>query len=772
MKKELKKGFTLVELIAVIAILSLLIGLSSGIFINVRKNILDNQYKNLISYIETKAVEYANATGITTVSVEKLIEEGFLSPDDETDIYDPRNKKSLNCYLITSIYENGEYIATFKDKDIRNNNGKCNSYEETSDLAICYYNSDKTTCNKFENNTWFKDNVTLGIIDASGNVLKEDDGYTFAWSSSSGVSGTESTINVNAGNEKVLKDYYRATTMKENISNKAFKLIQIDSQPPGVMDISYDEGWTVNKKDVQITVSDYIGSGVDGIYVSNNNEKCTSDLDYKEVENNIYTFSATENGTYYICVKDKAGNFSKNNDANNKLQFVINTIDSAPNDPIITANDGITSGGWHSQDKAFNLSFNSTTKGSTPITYYHGTNPLDLTEKGNSKQIKVGVYNTPYYVKACNPNNLCSNISQYIINKDEDNPTVEKKSLSSSTSKGPVTLNYILKDASSGVMQYAIIKDKTQPEGSDWVDINGTPKSYNLTYTATKNGVYYIWTKDIVGHTSYKTVAITSIDDEGPVVNVTMVSKGKHSVTQYYNCSGEWPEHNGRSPFHFTLEIFDDSDIVYPYKLLVWKYSSTPTSEQFETNGYTGYFNDRGNGTATIYVPCDCCGDYERSYVWVKVSDELGNETIKEITEGVSFKCTSRMTHCSAWEGSDDDDDEERTWPAVWPGHDNSGTYNFCDNENMYAAYQNAIMRNRTTGSIKACYERWSQTYAERLNVFEYKGNDKYYSNSYSNDLFSLCNLKSPSASYWKNYPRDALMLDDIENSSLRECGE
>ena len=108
------------ELIAVIVILSILVTLSVVVFMNIRKSALQKEYDNLVVYLETKGVEYANDTHITTISVEDLIKEGYVKPDDTTDIYDPRDKKSLNCYLIKMEFKDGEYVAKFSENNGRN----------------------------------------------------------------------------------------------------------------------------------------------------------------------------------------------------------------------------------------------------------------------------------------------------------------------------------------------------------------------------------------------------------------------------------------------------------------------------------------------------------------------------------------------------------------------------------------------------------------------------------------------------------------------------
>ena len=61
-----RRGFTLVEMIFVIVVLCLVATASVSIFINIRKSILEKEYNNVVSYLETKAIEYANKTNITT----------------------------------------------------------------------------------------------------------------------------------------------------------------------------------------------------------------------------------------------------------------------------------------------------------------------------------------------------------------------------------------------------------------------------------------------------------------------------------------------------------------------------------------------------------------------------------------------------------------------------------------------------------------------------------------------------------------------------------
>lgn len=127
------RGFTLVELIAVIAILAVILLLSFGVFNSVQKSILESQYNNLIIDIEAKAEDYARDIGTTDVlyiNVEFLITNGYIQADDDNYIYDPRDNSIMNCYKIHIMFSDGQYIADFlEDENDLNEYNTCDTEE-------------------------------------------------------------------------------------------------------------------------------------------------------------------------------------------------------------------------------------------------------------------------------------------------------------------------------------------------------------------------------------------------------------------------------------------------------------------------------------------------------------------------------------------------------------------------------------------------------------------------------------------------------------------
>ncbi|MEG1506093.1 MAG: type II secretion system protein, partial [Bacilli bacterium] len=62
MKKSNNKGFTLVEVLAVIAVLAVVIGISIPVFFKVKESTLEKQFENVKTEIENKAEKYAKDT--------------------------------------------------------------------------------------------------------------------------------------------------------------------------------------------------------------------------------------------------------------------------------------------------------------------------------------------------------------------------------------------------------------------------------------------------------------------------------------------------------------------------------------------------------------------------------------------------------------------------------------------------------------------------------------------------------------------------------------
>ena len=493
-----KKGFTLIELIAVLVVLSILITSSVAVFINIRNSVLRKEKNNLITYLETKAIEYANETNVTAVSVEDLIKIGLIKPDDETDIYDPVTRESMNCYIIDLVWEDGEYRAKF-GSNVGKNGTTCNEYTRRKNLVICQVAGNN--CNDIKNEQWFKDDITIGLKFVNGKRIIKESGYEISWKSNTGISSIEDTIKTNV--DLIANINYTAKVIKDNEVSEASQIVNIDKEAPTINEIKYNTNWS-KSKEIEIIASDGLGSGVGGYVIVLENEKCSG---YNT--NNKITIKS--NGNYKVCIRDKAGNETEK-------VIKVSTIDTKPENPIISASDGIASGNFHSKD--YILSWKSTYNGTQDLVYYYGTDKTKMTNKGTSVGAKKDQYNVIMYVKACTrESNLCSGISSYKINVDTK-PTNPVISASDGIASGKYhSKNYTLtwKSTNKGSQKL------TYYYGFNSSKLTSTGTSLNVDMS--RYGIYvYVKACTVNNTCSGISKYLLNVDTEAPNIGLTIDS--------------------------------------------------------------------------------------------------------------------------------------------------------------------------------------------------------------------------------------------------------
>ena len=493
-----KKGFTLIELIAVLVVLSILITSSVAVFINIRNSVLRKEKNNLITYLETKAIEYANETNVTAVSVEDLIKIGLIKPDDETDIYDPVTRESMNCYIIDLVWEDGEYKAKF-GSNVGKNGTTCNEYTRRKNLVICQVVGNN--CNDIKNEQWFKDDITIGLKFVNGKRIIKESGYEISWKSNTGISSIEDTIKTNV--DLIANINYTAKVIKDNEVSEASQIVNIDKEAPIINEIKYNTNWS-KSKEIEIIASDGLGSGVGGYAIVLENEKCSG---YNT--NNKITIKS--NGNYKVCIRDKAGNETEK-------VIKVSTIDTKPENPIISASDGIASGNFHSKD--YILSWKSTYNGTQDLVYYYGTDKTKMINKGTSVGAKKEQYNVIMYVKACTKeSNLCSGISSYKINVDTK-PTNPVISASDGIASGKYhSKNYTLtwKSTNKGSQKL------TYYYGFDSSKLTSTGTSLNVDMS--RYGIYvYVKACTVNNTCSGISKYLLNVDTEAPNIGLTIDS--------------------------------------------------------------------------------------------------------------------------------------------------------------------------------------------------------------------------------------------------------
>lgn len=144
----MNKGFTLVELIAVIIILSLLIIITTPAYDSISNNIKTRNYESKKSTIKSQTLSYVEKylkdkvypggdTEYYCFTVEYLIQNGIISSDDDNDEYIENNvsNKKYRTGIYVQVYyqtDGGKFklvANTIDDKDIikESNTIKCDS---------------------------------------------------------------------------------------------------------------------------------------------------------------------------------------------------------------------------------------------------------------------------------------------------------------------------------------------------------------------------------------------------------------------------------------------------------------------------------------------------------------------------------------------------------------------------------------------------------------------------------------------------------------------
>lgn len=319
------KGFTLVELIAVIVIIALVLALTTGIFIGVRKNILEQVYENTINDILTKAESYAKETGMTgtiDINVDFLIKNGYLKADDDKYIYDPRNKDNkLNCYMIHIILKDQEYEATLLDKK-ENKDGTCNENSfNTSEVNIfCRVDNEE---NFHECNGWYNNNLTLKIVSNNNKITEEDIKMSeVEYSSLNGyyeLLKKDSSKEITVKTDTVVDTIYTALVKINDKNYTVSQKISVDKENPIIiskkLDVVYNKG-----QELKLNTTDLSGSGIKGYQLTKT--ECTKDNYSKNL------IKITSSGKFNLCVMDNVGNITKQEVNISKITFNYNNVSS------------------------------------------------------------------------------------------------------------------------------------------------------------------------------------------------------------------------------------------------------------------------------------------------------------------------------------------------------------------------------------------------------------------------------------------------------------
>ncbi len=338
----MKKGFTLVELLAVIAILGIIVGISVPAYLSISNKVKQSVYETKVENIKAKASVYASDTNNYVFDVKTLIENGNIEADNELGEYmDPVKTRDMRCDVINVVYENGAYEATITPSDTCYQEDELENIYGMVSLRLYKDKEGTNEITKYDGTDWTSDSPVYVRYSFTEKYQNYKENITsVVWSGENEKKCTNDNLSecayyeVSAETLKNIGVNFEINVIHDeiNFTTRTSTRVMIDKQSPIVemATLAQDSEVVSQKgKKVEVDVGDGNGSGVKE-YSIVDTPSCDN-ATYKELNNNRIT-EYLFNGTYYICIKDKVGN--QNTDIES-TKFEVKNIDSSM--PVIDA---------------------------------------------------------------------------------------------------------------------------------------------------------------------------------------------------------------------------------------------------------------------------------------------------------------------------------------------------------------------------------------------------------------------------------------------------
>ncbi len=127
-----KKGFTLIEILCVVALLAVITTIASASVINLSKASKENLYCAKLELIESAAKTYSASLiyelnqsttyyegyKSITITINDLIKSGNLSPDKDDSVLSPLNNEVMNDLEIILYLKNNQVYVAIDDNNV------------------------------------------------------------------------------------------------------------------------------------------------------------------------------------------------------------------------------------------------------------------------------------------------------------------------------------------------------------------------------------------------------------------------------------------------------------------------------------------------------------------------------------------------------------------------------------------------------------------------------------------------------------------------------
>ena len=568
-----EKGFTLVELLAVIAIIGILSLVAIGVYNGVSKNSKQKAYESKVEQIKTSAAKWARENNVdktTTISVNKLVVEGYLTADESTDnglskIVNPTNNENMICKIVELKYKNGEILTEYIESS-----NNCSLAEQALDdkkiTAILKEKVPNTSPTLNSNNqfSWTNQPVSLivssSVYDSSavsitydyeGNSIeKQKTGSAFyntnpkTTSYAENPDGYYNVFNIDAD---VIYDGNITITYKLTDGSSKSKTVnvRIDKEEATASVIAKAEWVTANQK-VVIKTDDGNGSGPAKLYVgTGDNYKANSvkPLDLCSNGKCVYEkeYEVPSVGEYNIWTEDKAGNISKY--PKNKIS--VNNIDTTRPDCSINFDGTKGESNWYISEVIPRVT--TTTAGISGL--YFGlakentknySNYIGYSEIGNVPITKQGDTKGQKYTCAVKSLAGLSADHNAIVKVDTVKPAINSFSISSQsnsykTNVVNVSLNAV--DATSEVAKMCI-QTSSDVNSCSWQNYStSSTASTGISHQYGGTVRFYAWVKDNAGWVSQMKESSDYTVYRSCSQSNNIINNGSYTCAAYGACS-------------------------------------------------------------------------------------------------------------------------------------------------------------------------------------------------------------------------------------------
>lgn len=659
-KKISNKGFTLVELLAVIFITGLVLSIGTYFVVTQVKKAKEEALKVSIQSIyksaDTYSKEFLNDTDwveedqnkeYACINVWWMINKGLQQEKDFSN-----NSNSMKEEY--KIYNNAVVIIT------RNTGTKAIISRRIADSG------EETTCNNLLEASLDAVGSTTNSIKVKGNctvkeITPEDIEYKYEI-----VDKKENkTIESAAG----IKDsIYTFSELKDNrnynitltcISNKYGKASAESTKNTAELETP-NITWQGNNVTVNFKNENIIDSLKKTVTVNASGIKYGSETNTKfDIYKRIAEFDISKSSLDKVIFTATVSDGKNDKTAEQEIPKINETVSA----PTIKASDNKSSGEWHNNDFNLIINNNDTNKN---VTIKYGTNENDLNEYTDPILVSTETKSTTYYAQACIGNTTCSSVVKYEVKLDKTRPNItfsmfkdnskinnyNEDSASSSITWNNFnpTLKFAVTDNLSGVNKKA--KVATAGNGS-----SETPNianisfkeitldtNYNYTISSVSSGfrLYSVKATDKAGNETTKNIYF-KVDTEPPTVEFSFLN-GNTKVTAdgiYKITNGYIEEPTSWINYKPTLRfVITDSLSGYNYKV-TYGYNYPGATTLDEDLKYKDIKNINLNSSAvlkeeTISIdsniynrPIDSDGS---RLFYVKLQDNAGNMKVWAVT--------------------------------------------------------------------------------------------------------------------------------------------